>query len=153
MTARSIPALAWWIAAAFLAAAIGSIPSTDAYAVLRLPSWAPPSSVFGPVWTVLYIAMGVAAWLVWGERYRSDVRPAITLFLAQLALNALWTWVFFGFGLYALAALEIAVLWIVLQATAIQFWRIRPAAGALLIPYLAWVTYATALNIAIWRAN
>lgn len=153
MTARSIPALAGWIAAAFLAAAIGSIPSTDAYAVLNLPSWAPPSWLFGPVWTVLYVAMGVAAWLVWSERHHADVRTAIGLFVAQLALNALWTWIFFGFGLYGLAALEIGVLWVVLLATLINFWRIRPLAGALLVPYLAWVTYAAALTVAIWRAN
>ena len=96
--------------------------------------------------------MGVAAWLVWGERHHTEVGPALGLFGAQLALNALWTWVFFGFEQYGLAAAEIAVLWVVLLATIIQFWRIRPAAGALLLPYLAWITYATALTVAIWRA-
>jgi tryptophan-rich sensory protein len=153
MTARSIPALAAWVAAAFLAAAIGSIPSTDLYQSLDLPSWAPPSSVFGPVWTALYLMMGIAAWLVWGERYRAQISLAIGLFVAQLVLNALWTWIFFGFGEFRLAVFEIVLLWLVLQATAVQFWRVRPAAGALLLPYLAWVTYATALTVAISRTN
>jgi tryptophan-rich sensory protein len=153
MTARSIPALAGWVAAAFLAAAIGSIPSTNVYQSLDLPTWAPSSSVFAPVWTALYIMMGVAAWLVWSERHHADIGSAIGLFVAQLVLNALWTWIFFGFGAFGLAAIEIAILWIVLQITAVQFWRVKPAAGALLIPYLAWVTYASALTVAIWRAN
>ncbi|HSJ65295.1 MAG TPA: TspO/MBR family protein [Gemmatimonadaceae bacterium] len=153
MTARSIPALIGWVAAVFLTAAIASIPSTAAYLALDLPPWAPPSSVFGPVWTVLYVLMGIAAWLVWGERHHAPVGTALGLFIAQLVLNALWTWIFFGYGAFGLAAIEIVVLWVVLLATTIQFWRIRPAAGALLVPYLVWVAYAGALTMAIWASN
>lgn len=117
--------------------------------------WTPPGALFGPVWTVLYALMSVAAWLVWRERERTDVRAPLALYVAQLVLNALWTPVFFGaYPLIGVSALWIAAVIIVLLdalvlATILAFWRVRPAAGALLIPYLAWILYATTLNVGI----
>ncbi len=117
------------------------------------PEWAPPSSVFGPVWTVLYALMGIAAWLVWRERHTPGSRRALLLFGAQLVLNTLWSWLFFAWHQGGLAFLDIVVLWLLIVLTIVDFWRIRPLAGALLLPYLAWVTYAAALNLAVWRLN
>jgi benzodiazapine receptor len=153
---RQILGLAAWILICFAAAAVGGAASAragDFYAQLDRPAWAPPSWLFAPVWTLLYLAMAVAAWLVWRERGFSGARGALTLFLVQLALNALWTWLFFAWRLGALAFAEILLLWVLIAATLILFWRVRAAAGALLVPYLAWVSFATALTLSVWRAN
>jgi tryptophan-rich sensory protein len=154
--------LAGWIALAFLAALPGVLVTTAAaYQGLAQPTWAPPSWVFGPVWTVLYALMGAAAWLVWKAPLGAvqdaggfaGVRVALGLFLVQLGLNALWTPLFFGAGLRGWAFVDICALWAALVATVVAFFRRRPAAGALLVPYLLWVTFAAALNFAIWRMN
>ena len=146
--------LAGWIALAFLAALPGALVTTAAeYQDLAQPSWAPPSWVFGPVWTTLYALMGVAAWLVWKEGGFSAARVALGLFLVQLALNAVWTPLFFGAGLRGWAFAEICALWAVLAATLVAFFRKRALAGWLLVPYLLWVTFAAALNFAVWRLN
>lgn len=140
----------------FAAAGAGGFATARAgsfYAQLDRPVWAPPASAFGPVWTVLYILMGVAAWLVWRERGFSGARAALSLFLVQLALNALWSWLFFAWRLGALASAEVVVLWALILATAVAFWRVRRLAGLLLVPYLLWVGYAAALTVAIWRLN
>jgi tryptophan-rich sensory protein len=120
---------------------------------LVLPSWAPPPSVFGPVWTVLYALMAIAAWLVWRIGGFRAARMALILFLAQLAINALWSWLFFGWHLGGLAFADVLALWALIVATLISFWRVRPLAGALLIPYLAWVSFASVLNYAVWQLN
>jgi tryptophan-rich sensory protein len=117
------------------------------------PSWAPPPSVFGPVWTVLYALMAIAAWLVWRIGGFRAARMALILFLAQLAINALWSWLFFGWHLGGLAFADVLALWALIVATLISFWRVRPLAGALLIPYLAWVSFASVLNYAVWQLN
>lgn len=123
------------------------------YSGLDKPPWTPPSWLFGPVWTVLYLMMAVAAWLVWREGgWRKQAR-ALGLFLLQWLLNALWTPLFFGMHRVGLACIEIILLWLVLAATMTSFWRVRKVAGILLVPYLAWVTLATALNFSIWRLN
>jgi translocator protein len=122
------------------------------YAQLAKPTWNPPSWVFGPVWTVLYILMGVAAWLVW-DRWRGDARTALALFVVQLAFNAGWSAMFFGLQAPGLAFGWILVLWALIVATTIAFWRLRTVAGVLLLPYLAWVTFAAVLNFTIWRMN
>ena len=148
--------LAGWIAASFAASFIGGLASAgadDFYLRLSRPDWAPPPWLFAPVWTVLYALMGIAAWLVWRARGWSDARGALTLFVVQLAANALWTWMFFGWRLGFASFAEIVVLWLLIAATLVAFWRIRPLAGALLLPYLAWVTFAAALNYALWQAN
>ena len=150
----SLLALAGWIALAFVPAVIGGIPSSrGTYRMLEQPTWAPPGWLFGPVWTTLYLLMGIAAWLVWRERERVDVRGPLALFVVHLAVNALWTWLFFGWGLRGWALVEIVVLWLMIALLIVLFRRVRPLAGALLLPYLAWVTFATALTAAVWRLN
>lgn len=146
--------LAGWLLLVFVAAAVGAVASRDApqfYGQLALPAWAPPSGVFGPVWTVLYALMGIAAWLVGRTPGRHPA--AITLFVVQLAANALWSWLFFAWRSGALAAADVVLLLGLVAATAVAFWRVRKLAGVLLLPYLAWVGYATALTIAAWQRN
>jgi translocator protein len=153
---KQIFGLAAWISVCFTAAAIGSAASIQAgsfYAQLVRPRWAPPADVFGPVWALLYSLMGVAAWLVWRVGGFRAARIALWLFLAQLVVNALWSWLFFGWHRGALAFLDIVLLWLFVVATLIAFWRARPLAGALLIPYLLWVSFASALNYSVWRLN
>ena len=144
------------LAGAVAAAGIGARASVQAasfYAQLQLPGWAPAASVFGPVWSVLYLGMAVAAWLVWRAGPSRAVRSALALYAVQLVLNALWSWLFFGWQFGALAVADIVLLWVAVAATLVAFWRIRPLAGALLVPYLAWVSFALALNVAILRLN
>ena len=145
-----------WIVVTFIAAAAGAIASLDAqqfYAALSRPSWAPPAAVFGPVWTALYLAMAIAAWLVWKERGFAGARVALTLFLAQLACNALWSWLFFAWHQGALALVDIAILWLLVVSTIVAFRRVRTLAAVLLVPYLAWISFAAALNFAVWQRN
>lgn len=145
-----------WLLVSFVAAGLGSAASINSgafYMQLARPEWAPPPSVFGPVWTVLYGLMGVAAWLVWRIGGFRGAGPALSLFFAQLAVNALWTWLFFGLRLGAVAFAGILLLWALIAATLIRFWRLKPLAGALLIPYLLWVSFASVLNFVIWRLN
>jgi len=155
---KNVGALVGWIALSLLAGLFGGIASAnDAtfYAQLDRPAWAPPSWLFAPVWTTLYTLMGIAAWLVWRERARDRqlASVALALFVAQLVLNALWTWIFFTWRRGGLALIEIVVLGIVLLATTVAFGRVRRAAALLLLPYLAWVLFATALTASIWRRN
>jgi tryptophan-rich sensory protein len=140
----------------FSAAAVGALASARAgvfYEELIRPEWAPPAWLFAPVWTVLYALMAVAAWLVWRERKAHATRGALSLFAAQLVANALWTWLFFAWRQGALAFVEILGLLVLIVATMIAFWRVRPLAGVLLAPYLAWVSFASALTLAVWRLN
>jgi tryptophan-rich sensory protein len=153
---RQAVGLLGWAIVTFLAAALGaraSISAADFYASLTLPAWAPPASVFGPVWTVLYALMALAAWLVWRQGGWRAAAPALALYLLQLALNVLWSWLFFGWKQGALAFADIALLLALIVATIVAFHRVRPAAAWLLLPYLAWVTFASALNYAVWQAN
>lgn len=155
-TRREWIGLGGWLLAAFAAAAIGGRASVNAasfYAQLVRPAWAPPGWLFGPVWTVLYLMMAVAAWLVWRERGRAGARAALSLFLVQLAANALWSWLFFAWRRGALAFAEVLLLGALVALTMVAFWRIRPLAGMLLLPYLLWVGFATALTFAVWRLN
>lgn len=123
------------------------------YGLLQKPSFNPPSWVFGPVWTVLYILMAVSAWLVWEKADQAPVRLALSLFFVQLLLNVTWSILFFGMGRPDLAFGEILVLWALILAVTVLFYRVRPAAGLLMIPYLAWVSFAVVLNGFIWRLN
>jgi len=143
-----------WLLAAFVAAAIGAAASVDApsfYAQLSKPSWAPPAWVFGPVWSVLYALMAVAAWLVW--RSPGAKSAALTVFGAQLAANALWSWLFFAWHRGALAAVEILVLLALIVAMIVAFWRSSRLAALLLLPYLLWVSFASVLTWSVWRSN
>lgn len=153
---KTLGGLALWVGITAAAAAAGgaaSVQSPAFYAQLDRPSWAPPAAIFGPVWTLLYLLMAIAAFLVWRERGRPGTRGALMLYVAQLALNAVWTWLFFAWRNGALAFADIIVLLALIVATIVAFWRIRPLAGALLLPYLAWVSFATALTWTVWRAN
>ncbi|WP_425450015.1 TspO/MBR family protein [Virgifigura deserti] len=139
-----------WIGSRVTEPALG-----DWYAALAKPSWTPPNAVFPVVWTVLYIVMAVAAWLVWRERtymYTAIALP-MTLFGLQLALNCAWSVLFFGLRSPGLGLIEIILLLAAILATMVTFGRVRPLAGWLLLPYLLWVGYAAALNFAIWRMN
>ena len=156
MQHRAIFGLAGWFAVSFAAAAIGAAASIHAesfYGQLARPSWAPPASVFGPVWTILYALMAMAAWLVWRAGGFAAHRVALSLFAGQLVLNALWSWLFFAWHRGGAAFADIVVLWALIVATVVCFWRIRPFAGALLVPYLLWVSFALALNHAVWQLN
>ncbi|QZY29741.1 TspO/MBR family protein [Nocardioides coralli] len=128
--------------------AAGSAPET--YRELELPGFAPPSWLFGPVWTVLYVAIAVAAWLVWR---RDGWTRSLTLWVVQLVLNAAWTPLFFGLGLIGWALVDIVVLLVAVAVTTALFRRTSTAAALLLVPYLAWVGFATLLNAAIWQLN
>jgi tryptophan-rich sensory protein len=153
---RAALGLLGWLAVTFGAAALGALASSNAgafYGELSRPAWAPPASLFAPVWTSLYVLMAVAAWLVWRRRGWRDARAALTLYLVQLAANALWTWLFFVARQGALAFVETILLWALVAAVTAVFWRVRPLAGALLLPYWGWVTFATALTYSVWQRN
>lgn len=154
--AVQIIGLCAWLAVTAAAAAAGAVASANAqtfYAELSLPAWAPPAGVFGPVWTGLYVLMAVAAWLVWRERGFSGARTALTLYLVQLAANALWSWLFFAWRRGAWAFAEVLVLWVLIVLTVAAFGQRRAVAAALLLPYLAWVTFASVLTFAVWQRN
>ena len=145
-----------WLVASFTASSIGAIASIEAksfYSQLAQPDWAPPPWLFGPVWTVLYALMGISAWLVWRSGGFRRNRLAMTLFLVQLTLNCAWSWLFFAWQLGALALADVVLLWLFILATLITFWRVSPLAGVLLIPYLLWVGFASALNYSLWLNN
>jgi translocator protein len=146
-----------WFVLCFATSAIGALASANAgsfYKTLVRPTWSPPGWLFGPVWTLLFLCMAIAAWLVW--RSRADARAkvaALGLFVAQLAANALWSWLFFAWRMGSAAFIDIVMLWVLIACTIAMFWRISKTAGLLLVPYLSWVTFAGALNWVLWRAN
>lgn len=161
--ARSFAALVAFLAISFAVAALGSLATIQNvegwYSQAEKAFWNPPNAVFGPVWTALYTLMSVAAWLVWRERHRADVRPALTVYVVQLGLNAIWTPVFFGlYPVVGPAALWAALAIILLLdaavlVTMVRFWPMRRVAAVMLIPYWAWVLYATTLNWALAALN
>lgn len=143
-----------WLAVSFSAAALGSLFMPDAwYAGLRKPSWNPPGWVFGPVWTVLYSAMAVGAWLVWQRGGFAAQRRPLALFCVQLALNAAWTPLFFRMHWIGVALADLLMLCGAIVATLIAFFRVSRVAGWLLMPYLAWVCFAAVLNFTLWNMN
>jgi len=147
-------ALGLWLALCFAVALFGAqFAPGEWYANLAKPAWTPPDWIFPPVWTLLYAMMGVAAWLIWRRRDRVDVRLALSLFIVQLAFNALWSWLFFGLHSIGLALVDIILLWLAISLTMLAFWRLRALAGVLLLPYWLWVGYALALNVALWLSN
>lgn len=133
-------------------ATISSIPTW--YAALTKPAWAPPNWIFGPVWTTLFILMGIALFLVWRKGlWRQDVKIAISIFAVQLVLNVLWSVIFFGLQSILGGLIEIVFLWIAILATITAFYRISKAAGILLLPYIAWVTIASYLTYTVYLLN
>jgi tryptophan-rich sensory protein len=125
----------------------------DWYPTLAKPPWQPPAWIFGPVWTVLYLLIATAGFLAWRHTAFTARRMAMPLFAIQLLLNAAWSWIFFGLRQPGWAFAEILLLWTAILATTVTFFRLSRPAGALLIPYLLWVTFASALNFEIWRLN
>lgn len=145
-----------WLGICLIAVGAGSVASIKAgafYAQLVRPEWAPPAFVFGPVWTTLYVLMAVSAWLVWRIDGVRAARMALGLFLLQLAVNVLWSWLFFRWHLGALAFADVILLWFLIVMMVSSFWRLRPLAGALQIPYLLWVGFAAVLNYSVWQLN
>lgn len=155
----SLPILIGSVVLCFIAAALGSlvtITGTDSWFMTELikPEWQPPSYLFGPVWTVLYLLMGIALALILAQgAERREVRVVAGVFGVQLVLNVLWSYLFFGWQMIGAAAVEIILLWIVIGVTMYLFYRIQPAAAYLLIPYIAWVTFAAILTVTIWTLN
>ena len=152
-----IAALVLSVVVCFAAAAVGAAftsPNVPGwYASLDKPSWTPPSWVFGPVWSLLYLLMGISAWQVWRKvESRAAVVPLV-LFGIQLLLNVAWSGLFFGLRNPGAALIDIVLLWGAILATVIVFWRRSALAGWLMLPYLAWVSFAVALNLAIWNLN
>lgn len=149
---KSAFALFGWIALTFCAALTGLfIQPAGYYAALAKPAWAPPPWIFGPVWTVLYLMMAVAAWLVWREGGWRAQRGPLTLYLVQLVLNALWTPLFFGLRNPGLAFFEIVLLGVAIVLTGRAFRPVSRLAAWMFVPYLIWVVFAAALNFSIWR--
>lgn len=147
--------LSAWLALCFGVAFAGALATLNAgefYTQLQRPDWAPPGRVFGPVWTLLYTLMAVAAWRVW-SRLNTLRHRAIGFFLLQLLLNGLWSWLFFAWQLGALALVNIVLLWGLIGATAWQFRRYDKAAAWLLAPYWLWVGFAGGLNYTLWQLN
>jgi len=139
------------------AGGLGAIATTPEiptwYQDLVKPSWNPPAYLFGPVWTALFVMMAIAGWLVWKPRGFTQAAVPLTLFGSQLVLNVAWSWIFFGAHQPGWAFLEIIVLWLAILATTAAFFRSDKTAGWLMIPYLAWVSFASVLNFTIWRLN
>lgn len=149
---RAIASLIGFLVATFIVAAFGAqFTPGEWYAGLIKPSFNPPNWIFGPVWSVLYAMMAVAAWFVWRET--QTLGKPIILWFAQLVLNATWSWLFFGLERPDLAAVEIIFLLGVIIVLTATFFRINRLAGWLLVPYVAWVSFASILNIALWRLN
>ncbi|MBK9386124.1 MAG: tryptophan-rich sensory protein [Planctomycetes bacterium] len=146
--------LCGWLLLCFATASLGALcPPGVWYAALEKPSWNPHGWIFGPVWSVLYTMMAVAAWRVWQRGGFAAQRRPLGVFLAQLALNALWTPLFFGLHWPGVAFAEILALGLAIAWTIALFWRVQRAAAYLLLPYLAWVSFAAVLNFTLWRLN
>lgn len=134
--------------------AIATTPEIDGwYRTIEKPTWTPPGYLFGPVWTTLYIMMAIAAWLIWRKAGTKAAAIPLTLFGVQLMLNVAWSWIFFGLHQPGWAFAEIILLWFAITATTVVFFRKQKVAGLLMIPYLAWVSFAGVLNFAIWQLN
>lgn len=143
-----------WILICFIPAIIGSqFGPGDWYQTLTKPEWNPPNWIFGPVWTLLYISMGISVWIIWKNYGLKTAAIPITFFIAQLILNALWSWFFFGLENVGLAFIDIVALWTLIFITLILFWKLNTWSGVLLLPYIAWVSFATVLNYNIWQLN
>jgi tryptophan-rich sensory protein len=159
MNKRELLALLGFVVLCFAAAGFGALFTTPQtapggwYSQIQKPSWTPPSWLFGPVWSALYLMMAVAGWWVWRQWGWAAQRGALSLFLVQLVLNAAWSWLFFGLRSPSLGMIGIVLLWIAILLTVLAFFRVSPLAGWLMVPYLLWVSYASALNFTIWRLN
>lgn len=153
-----IMGLLFWLSLCYLVAWTGAqvspgIASPEWYNALNKPTWNPPAWLFGPVWSALYTMMGIAAWLIWKDYGFKHAKPAIVVFLIQLALNGLWSQLFFNFQALGWALIEIIILLGAIFITTFLFFQKKSAAGWLMVPYILWVSFATALTAAIWVLN
>ncbi len=156
MTLPSLLALGGFVAVSWSPSLSGAFfrPGPWYFDGLVRPAWTPPAWVFGPAWGLLFTLMGAAAWLVWLEGgWEGASGLALILFLAHLPVNAAWSFLFFGLRRPDWAAIEVFFLWAWIWVLVVLFWSVRPLAGTLLLPYLAWVGFASALNVEIWRRN
>ncbi|MSR21830.1 MAG: tryptophan-rich sensory protein [Gemmatimonadetes bacterium] len=151
---RAVFGLVVSLAICYGAAAVGAqfMPG-EWYEELAKPTWTPSSWLFAPVWTALYGMMAVAAWLVWRRHGAKGARWPLLLFAVQLSLNSMWSWLFFGLESPGVAMVDIVALWIAILGTTFAFWRLSRRAATLMVPYVIWVSFAAALNFAIWRLN
>ncbi len=154
---RSTIALIISVALAQTAGILGSIVTIDSigtwYVGLGKPSFNPPNWIFGPVWTLLYTLMGISAWLLWSKRKQPEVRKILWLYGSHLAVNTLWSFVFFGWHRLDLAFLVIIILWTMIACLILLIKRYSLIAAWLLLPYLLWVSFATLLNYSLWQLN
>ena len=151
---KDLLGLAFWIVLTFSVAAFGSqFQPGEWYTNIAKPSWTPPGWLFGPVWGLLYLSMSVSAWLVWRKRSTSEALLSLALYLLQLLLNGLWSWLFFGRQWIGSALIDLVALVILVAITVVMFLRVHKTAGLLLLPYLLWICFAAALNFQIWRMN
>ena len=154
MEISSVLVLLGFIAACFLAALTGAVfRPGDWYERLTKPSWRPPNQLFAPVWSVLYLMIAVSGWLIWRETGFVGATLPLAIYALQLVLNAAWTPLFFGLHRIDLGFFDIVLVWLSIVATIVLFYPIHSVAAMLLLPYLAWVTFAAALNFAVWRLN
>lgn len=154
---KNIIALILFISICLVAEFIGSmltfISVNDWYQTLTKPTWTPPNWLFGPVWTTLYILMGISAWLVWNQGGFQQNKTALSIFFIQLFFNVIWSGLFFGLQQLTMAFIDIVLLWILILTMIITFYKSHKIAGLINILYLLWVSYAGALNFQIWRLN
>lgn len=155
----------WLTLAAFIAAGWGagvlgalfspgfSTAANHWYSLLAKPDWVPPNSWFAPVWCVLYVLMGTAAWLISRERYHRGRNVALAAYVIQFLLNAAWAPLFFGVPSIGAGLFVVVALWVAIAWTIREFAAVRAAAAWLMAPYLVWVSFASALNLAIWKIN
>jgi translocator protein len=154
----SLAALAGWLSLSIIVGALGGLATASSvstwYPTLAKPSFNPPNAVFGPVWTSLYLLMALAAWRVWRKvGFGPQGRTALALYLVQMILNLAWSIIFFGLRAPGVALIEVALLFALVAGTAALFWRVDRAAGLMIVPYVAWVGFASLLNFQIWRLN
>ncbi len=145
-----------WIVGTSLASISGAVTAKTAgafYARLNRPRWAPPAWLFGPAWSVLYLLMAVAAWRIWREFGFDGARNELILYFVQLIFNTAWSWCFFVKNSGLLSAVDASLLLTSVAATMVAFWIRDPVAGLLFLPYVAWVLFATALTVSVWRRN
>ncbi|HEY1059021.1 MAG TPA: TspO/MBR family protein [Limnobacter sp.] len=153
---KNVVSLVVWLAVTLGVGALGAVASVNAasfYANLVRPEWSPPGWLFGPVWTALYILMGISVWLVWKQSPSARRTGALEWFVAQLLVNGLWSWLFFAWNLGLWAFVDVVLLLVLIACTVRAFWPLNKLATILLLPYLAWVGFASILTWSVWRAN
>ncbi|MBD3248097.1 tryptophan-rich sensory protein [Candidatus Falkowbacteria bacterium] len=146
--------LIFFLAVPIVAGSIGALaPSGQGYSELVRPAFSPPGWVFGPVWSILYILIGISGYLAWQAGRKQDRRAAFTVYFFQLFLNSIWTLIFFGLGQRFWALIEIIILLIFITANIVLFYKLSKTAAYLLVPYLLWVAFASVLTFSVWRLN